>query len=122
MTLDKIALGRKIQVFRKRKGITQFALAEYADCTPTHISYCETGRKNMSLDTFVRIANALHVTADELLADSLENTVKVSNHEFSTLLNDCSEFEKCVLMDVLTATKASLRKNTNYAHVRSQRV
>ena len=86
MTLNTKALGNKIKTIRKRKGITQQTLAELTDCTPTHISYCETGRKNMSLDTLVRIANALNVTTDELLIDSLENTVKVSNHVFTALL------------------------------------
>ena len=67
----------------------------------------------MSVDTLVRIANALHVTADELLIDSLENTVKVSNHEFAAILIDCSEYEKQVLLDVLTGTKKSLRNRAN---------
>ena len=49
MTLNKKALGNKIKFIRKKKGITQQTLAEWTDCTPTHISYCETGRKNMSL-------------------------------------------------------------------------
>lgn len=118
MILDKDALGKRIQLYRKRRGITQQDLAEHIDCSTTHISYCETGRKNMSLETFVCLANALHVTADELLVDSLENTVKVSNHEFSALLNDCSEYEKHVLLDVLTATKESLRDNNHYLRIR----
>ena len=71
MEFSKEALGKKIKVIRKRKGVSQQALAEMANCSPTHISYCETGRRHMSVETLVRIANALHVTADELLIDSL---------------------------------------------------
>ena len=111
MTLNKKALGSKIKFFRKKKGITQQTLAEWTDCTPTYISHCESGRKNMSLEILVRIANALNATADELLIDSLENTVKVSNHEFASLLMDCSEYEKHVLLDVLQATKSSMRRH-----------
>ena len=103
-------------LFSKRKGVSQQALAEMANCSPTHISYCETGRRHMSVETLVRIANALHVTADELLIDSLENTVKVSNHEFSAILIDCSEYEKNVLLDVLVATKTSLRVRAVHLH------
>jgi len=115
MTLNTKALGNKIKTIRKRKGITQQTLAELTDCTPTHISYCETGRKNMSLDTLVRIANALNVTTDELLIDSLENTVKVSNHVFAALLMDCSEYEKKVLLDILQAAKAAMRNHASAA-------
>jgi len=113
MEFNKTALGNKIQRIRKRKGITQQTLAELVDCSTTHICYCESGRRHMSVDTLVRIANALHVTADELLIDSLENTVKVSNHEFAAILIDCSEYEKQVLLDVLTGTKKSLRNRAN---------
>ena len=116
MEFSKEALGKKIKVIRKRKGVSQQALAEMANCSPTHISYCETGRRHMSVETLVRIANALHVTADELLIDSLQNTVKVSNHEFSAVLIDCSEYEKNVLLDVLVATKTSLRIRAVHLH------
>ena len=57
------------------------------------------------------IANALNATADELLSDNLTNTVIVSNHEFASLLTDCSDFEKKVMYDLAVAAKASLRKN-----------
>ena len=72
----------------------------------------------MSLETLVRIANALNVSTDELLIDSLENTVKVSNHEFATLLTDCSEYEKHVLFDIMHATKASMRNHAGAARTR----
>lgn len=116
MEFNKIALGNRIQRTRKRKGITQQTLAELVDCSTTHICYCESGRRHMSVETLVRIANALHVTTDELLIDSLENTVKVSNHEFATTLIDCSEYEKQVLLDVLTGTKNSLRSRASLFH------
>ena len=118
MTLNKKALGNKIKFIRKKKGITQQTLAEWTDCTPTHISYCETGRKNMSLETLVRIANALNVSTDELLMDSLENTIKVSNHEFASILADCSEYEKYILFDIMQASKASIRRHAGAVRTR----
>lgn len=113
MALNKAALGKRIRLIRKRRGLTQQVLAELIECTPTHMSFCETGCKNMSMDTFVRIANALHASADELLMDSLENTIKVSNHEFASLLADCNDYEKGILLDVLIATKAALRLHSS---------
>ena len=70
----------------------------------------------MSLETFVMIANELNVSADELLRDSLANTVRVSNHQFSAELTDCSDYELRVLFDVLSATKKALRDHRRQFH------
>jgi transcriptional regulator with XRE-family HTH domain len=116
MTINHISLGQRIRLMRKRKGLTQLHLSELVGLSPTYISYIESGYKSMSLATFIEIANALNVTADELLIDSLENTVKVSNHELAALLSDCSEYEKKILLDVASATKKSLRENRSQFH------
>ena len=111
MALNLISTGEIIKKVRKKRNLSQEQLAEKVDVTGTYISLIEGGYKCMSLELFVSIANALNISADELLVDSLVNTVRVSNHEFSTLLDDCSEYEKRILRDVLSATKESLRTN-----------
>lgn len=114
MAPNYISIGQKIKAIRKRKGLSQLNLSELIDRSPTYISYIEGGIKSMSLDTFILLANALNTTADELLMDNLENTIKVSNHEFARLLSDCSDYEIRILFDVITATKASIRENKHY--------
>lgn len=111
MALNYQALGKRIRHLRKRRGISQQALAEIIDCAPTYISYIEGGRKSMSMTTFVAIANALHATADELLVDSLENSIRIKSYEFSSLLSDCSDYEKKIMFAVLSSTKEALRTN-----------
>lgn len=111
MKVNYEAIGKRIGMLRKKRGIPQSVLAEMIDLSPAFVSYIEGGRKVMSLETFLNIANALNASADELLADNLENTVKVSNHEFAMLLSDCTEYEKSVMFDVASATKLSLRSN-----------
>ena len=119
MALNYISIGQKIKSIRTRKGFSQLNLSEMIDRSPTYISYIESGIKSMSLDTFVLLANALNVTADELLMDNLENTIKVSNHKFAALLTDCSDYEIRVLLDIIIAAKKSLRENVCY--IRSRR-
>ena len=114
MIFDYVAIGRRVRNVRKRKGITQSDLAEMVDKSTAHISYIETGAKTMSLETFVAIANALNVSADELLSDVLENTIKVSNHAFTEMLSDCTDYETRVLIDVLNTLKISIRENRRY--------
>ena len=118
MVLNLIQIGSRIKAIRKRRGISQMTLAEIVDCSPTHISYIESGSKGMSLELFVSIANALNASADELLIDNLDNTIKASNHEFADVLQDCTEYEKRILLEMATATKSSLRANRCYLSLR----
>lgn len=104
-------LGRRIKAIRRKRGFTQAQLAEMVECSTPYISYIEQGHKSVSLEMFVLVANALNASADELMRDSLENTVVVSNHEFASLLSDCSSYETCVLLDIVRAAKKSLRDN-----------
>ena len=66
MKLDNTKLGKRIKVIRKQKNISQMALSEIIDCSPNHLSYIENGNRSISLANFVRLANALGVSADEL--------------------------------------------------------
>lgn len=111
MSLNKKLLGRRAKQYRKRRGYTQEEIAEQIDKTAMFIRLIESGEKGMSIETFVDLANALNVTADELLRDSLGNTIKVSNHDFVNLLSDCSDNELKILRDTLVALKRTLRLN-----------
>ncbi len=111
MAINFVQIGKHIGEIRKRRGLSQQRLSEIIDKSPTYISYIENGLKCMSLDTFVSVANALQVSADELLKDSIENTVKVSNHEFAAEIADCNKYEKMVLLSIVKAAKEALREN-----------
>ena len=120
MAVNYISLGSRIRLFRKRRGLSQMALAEKIDCCANFISCVETGQKCVSLNTLVSIANEIQVSADELLVDSLDYSVKVSAHEFSRLLSDCTDYERKVIIDVVSATKDALRSNRAFIGKRSR--
>lgn len=88
--------------------ITQEKLAELIDKCPSYISYIETGRKKLSLETLVDIANTLQVSADELLSFNIEYKNEVKD-EFSSILENCSTYEKKIISDTARALKQSLR-------------
>ena len=67
--MDMIAIGNRIKAAREQAHLTQEELAEIVDISPTHMSVIERGVKTPKLDTFVKIANALHLSADALLQD-----------------------------------------------------
>ena len=111
MSLDTKALGQKIRAIRKSKGLTQQALSELIDCSPTYISYIESGHKSMSLETLVGIANAMDVSTDLLLQDSLITRRSSSTSISSDMMADCSSAERRILTDILLACKQALRRN-----------
>ncbi len=121
MSLNIVALGRRIRLTRKKRGLSQNVLSEMIDKTPAYLSYIEGGFKCMSLDTFVDLVNALNTTADDLLRDSLNNTVIIIHNSFSELLSDCTQYEERVLLDTAIAVKEALRANRSFLHRRSSR-
>ena len=108
MSLNYRAIGRRIMIIRKRNHISQLDFSELIDKSPTYVSYIENGKKSMSLDTFVQIANALDIPADILLAEQLTGSVMAASQEITMLLTDCSDYERMVITDTVKAMKTSL--------------
>lgn len=109
MELDFKAIGKRIKIARINKNMTQEAVADKIGVTPQHVSNIETGNSSVSLTTLVAIANLLTVSADELLCDTVLMTKPVFEKEAKELFSDCNEYEVRVLVDVLKATKNSMR-------------
>ncbi len=107
MELDYQAIGMRIRRLRKARGLTQQTLAEISNQEPSNISHIERGATKLSLPTLVNIANALDVTTDELLCDSLHASATVFESEAARILADCSHRER----KIITETMRTLREN-----------
>ena len=112
MGLDYQAIGTRVRRLRKAKGLTQQALAELSEQEPSNISHIERGATKLSLPTLISIANALGVTADELLCDSIAASGTVFQQEAVRLLSDCSHAELKIITETMRTLKESLRKST----------
>lgn len=110
MELDYQAIGIRIRRLRKANGLTQQTLAEISGQEPSNISHIERGATKLSLPTLVNIANALGVTVDELLCDSLPATKSVYEKELAQLLSDCTHGERKVIIETVRALKHNLKK------------
>ncbi len=62
-------MGDRIKEARKEKHFTQESLAEILDITPYYMGELERGNKTPSLDLFIKLVEALDVSADYLLRD-----------------------------------------------------
>ena len=66
----KEAIGVKIQSWRKKKGLTQDALAKKANIPYTTLAKIESGViNNPSLQTMMKIAEGLEASLDSLTKD-----------------------------------------------------
>ena len=79
--------------FRLAKKLRQEDLAEKTDLTTNYIGMVERGEKIPSLETFIKIVNALGVSSDMVLTDVLETGYTVKN----SMLNE--KLEKLVPED-----------------------
>lgn len=109
MELDFKAIGQRIKIARIRKKLTQDTVSEIINITPSHMSNIETGKSSVSLQTLIAIANVLGVSIDELLCDTILDSKVVFEKELSEVLKDCNEYEIRVLVDIVKASKESIR-------------
>ena len=67
-----------------------------------------SGKSRPSLDSLVEIANALGISADDLLVDSLEHSVSTADSDLHRLLLECNEMEETILTRTVKELKTIL--------------
>lgn len=117
MELDYKAIGKRIKNARIKADLTQERLAEMVEISPTHMSNIETGTTRVSLTAIVSLANALSVTVDDLLCDSVVKSKVQFEKDIAGILADCDEYEIRMVKDMAQALKETLRRD---AHLRKQ--
>jgi transcriptional regulator with XRE-family HTH domain len=65
-----LAFGAALRAARKHKGMTQEQLAEAADLDRTFPTLLERGLRTPTLGTLLRLAEALGISAEELVEDT----------------------------------------------------
>lgn len=69
--MDYVALGRRIRNERVARKWTQARLADKIKLSVSFLGHIERGSRKASLETIVAIANAMQVSLEYLLSDSL---------------------------------------------------
>ena len=99
--MDYKQLGKKIQFYRKQKGLTQAQLAEAAGYSHAYIGSLENGGSKPSLEAIVRIANLLDTTPDQLLDDSLDRPEVFYMKKIETRLNGMKVHSRHVACEMI---------------------
>ena len=101
--MDMIAIGSRLKEAREQAHLTQEELAEIVDISPTHMSVIERGVKTPKLDTFVKIANALHLSADALLQDVVTPVTDSITAELSVRIGRLPQKEQNRILNAIRA-------------------
>lgn len=108
LAVDYESIGRRIKHYRTEKKMSQEELGDLVAVNAQHISNIEGSRRYPSLEIIIAIANALDVSADDLLTDNLKHSSSPVGTEIHDLLLDCNHDEKAILTRTLTFLKGLL--------------
>lgn len=101
--MDKKSLGLKIREARLKKGYTQEVLAEKADIGVMYIGEIERGIKMPSMKVFIKIVEALDISADYVLRDEISSGKEYVFDEITEKLKDLSPKQRKTAFDILSA-------------------
>ncbi len=103
-------VGLRIREVRKSKRLSQNELAEMIQVSPSYLSDIENGKVNISLAVFMRITEALQVSADWLIRTNIPEVANIQAGELADILSDCSASETQALIKMLRSMKTTLRE------------
>ena len=91
----KYIIADNVKLYRKKQNLTQFELAEKAELSVDSIKRIEHGSRTMSLENFMRIADALAVPLSYLLYENLneipitERILNILNSKSDSYIFQC---------------------------------
>lgn len=99
MKLDTI--GKNIRMFRLAKKLRQEDLAEKTGLSANYVGMVERGEKIPSLETFIKIVNALGVSSDMILTDVVDTGYEVKNSMLNEKLSKLSADDRDMIYEVI---------------------
>lgn len=98
-TYDFHDIGKTVKNQRKARAISQLHLAELCGISDSHIRNIENGSANPSLDTLVKICNALEIPFERIISNvSASNTLTLSQIE---ILNGLTDDQQIRCLEIL---------------------
>ena len=101
--MNFLALGIRIKNKRLSKNFTQEQLAEKVELSAVYIGQIERGERKMTIETLVKLANALDSSIEELLSDS---THKNKNSKLQELIDVAQNLNYSDLNKAINVIKA----------------
>ena len=106
MPVDYHKIGDRIRTIRFSRDISQGRLAENTDLSRENNNRFENATQKIGIEALVSIANALHVSVEDLLLDSLDHPISTVDSELHRLMLGCNKLEE----EILTRNAQELKK------------
>ena len=103
MPFDSQAFGKRLNQYRKDRKVTSNMLGEAVHVNPSHIRQIESGKRSPSIDSLVDICNALEISPDDLMADSLGDYARGQQLELYTKIMRLTPNQWSVAMATIDA-------------------
>ena len=100
MSLNLESIGKNIRERRLAMHLHQDELAERTGLSANYIGMIERGEKAPSLESFVRIANALNTSSDLLLADVLCTGYNIKDSLLAEQMENLSPQDRSLVYDI----------------------
>ena len=101
--MNTASIGKRIRRVREQKGWRQEDFAEKVGLSVTYTGMIERGEKVPKLETFITIANALGVSADQLLADVLDTGYHIKSSSMTEKIERLPSTERERIYRVVNA-------------------
>ena len=103
-------VGSRSRDARINRRMSQADLAAKANISLPHVSNIEKGKTSMKLETFIRIIEALQVSADSLRRPDVPEVRSLYQSEFDELLADCSPKELDSILKIVRELKSTMAR------------
>ena len=101
--MEKTALGKRIRESRIKKGYTQQVLASEAGIGRMYLGEIERGIKMPSLSIFIKLVDALDISADYVLRDELKSGEQYVYDDLTSKLTPLSPGQRKPATEILDA-------------------
>ena len=101
--MDNTLLGKRLREARIKKGYKRHYMALQADIGEVYLGEIERGLKMPSINIFVKIVEALDVSADYILRDVLPSGCVYTFEEITEKLYGLTPIQRKTAADILDA-------------------
>lgn len=91
-------IGKIIKTYRKKKGYTQFQMAEKIGVSEFYISALETGNRKPGRNTLIKLSNEMNMPIEALLELETNQSIKYEAEEIYNKISSLSpELQKKII-------------------------
>lgn len=95
------SIGKNLKLYRKQKHMTQDVVAERAGLSKNYISQIELGLKKPSVETLIKLANAIGVSSDLILADLIDESFPAKVSALNEKIKDLPMEDQRFIFNIL---------------------